>query len=489
MKDPFLVDVFDPGDPANPLNWSRGLRWFYTAVSCVLVLSATCSSAAPSNLLDAIRAEFSFSDEVGSLVVAMFVAGYCVGPLLWGPLSEQFGRRPIFLLTFLSYTGFQIGCALAPNIALLILFRFLSGVFAAAPLTNSGAVTADLWEPATRSKAMTLFSAAPFGGPALGPIVAGWIAVSGADWRWLFWALAMFSGVCLLLVLLCLPETYAPVLLARKAARIRKDTGDARYRAPLETSSAPLAQRANRVLATPFRVLFREPVLIALTIYMSFVYGCLYITFEAYPIVFSRDHHLNAGVSGLMFIPVGAGGVLGCLSFLALYKYAPHAPPETHLSAARVGAPLYAASFFWFGWTSFSSISFWAPMMAGGLLGFGTALIFLSLVNYIVDMYLFVAASALAAVTVSRSIFAAVFPLFATRMFTALTPRWAATVLGCVALLMVPIPFVLVRYGPYLRSRSRFAPPRAPVRNEEKGRKEGTAQSSGGDGVGSVDVR
>lgn len=122
---------------------------------------------------------FGFSQEVAVLTISLFVAGYCVGPLLWGPLSESYGRRPLFIGTFLVYTGFQVGCALSKNTASILVFRFLGGTFAAAPLTNSGALIADIWDGDHRGQAMSLFSLAPFAGPSIGPIVAGFIQVSG----------------------------------------------------------------------------------------------------------------------------------------------------------------------------------------------------------------------------------------------------------------------------------------------------------------------
>ena len=101
------------------------------------------------------------------------------GPLLWGPLSESYGRRPIFIISFIVYTGFQVGCALSKNTASILIFRFLGGCFAAAPLTNSGGVLADIWDTDHRGQAMSIFSLAPFAGPSIGPIVAGFISVSG----------------------------------------------------------------------------------------------------------------------------------------------------------------------------------------------------------------------------------------------------------------------------------------------------------------------
>lgn len=83
---------------------------------------------------------FHLGREVATLTIALFVAGYCVGPLVWGPLSEQVGRKPVFIACFIVYTLFQIGNALSPNTAAMLIFRFLGGTFAAAPLANSGYV-------------------------------------------------------------------------------------------------------------------------------------------------------------------------------------------------------------------------------------------------------------------------------------------------------------------------------------------------------------
>ncbi|KAA1468270.1 MFS general substrate transporter [Dentipellis sp. KUC8613] len=471
-KDPFLVQ-FDPNDPLDPKNWSVLFRWYMTAAGGILVLNATFASSAPSNAVPQMMAQFGMGIEVATLTISLFIAGYCVGPLFWGPLSEQVGRRPVFLVSFLFYTGFQVGCALSQNTASILIFRFLGGTFAAAPLTNSGGVVGDVWDAKTRGKAMVLFAVAPFAGPAVGPTVAGWIITAGVSWRWIYWVLTIFAGACLVMVIFTMPETYPPAILVAKAKKLRKDTGDDRYYAPLEAKNEPFVQRVNNIVGKPFKILFQEPMLLAITIYMSFLYGCLYLLFEAYPIVFTQGHHFDPGVSGLMFLPISIGGFAGVIFYLVTFEpryeryveeHAPNlVPPERRLEMTMVGAPLYAISFFWFGWTSYPSISFWSPLIAGGVMGFAIFCIFLSLFNYIIDTYLFVAASALAASTVVRSIFGAVFPLFARQMFDAMNPRWASTLLGCIALIMTPIPFVLRRYGPFLRSKSKHAPdiPRA----------------------------
>lgn len=123
---------------------------------------------------------FNATHIMAVLVLSLFVAGFCVGPLIWAPLSEIYGRRPIFIISFGVYIGLQIGCALSPNIASMLIFRFLSGCFSAAPITNSGGLIADIWETDHRGQAMSIYALAPFAGPSIGPIMAGYIHVSGA---------------------------------------------------------------------------------------------------------------------------------------------------------------------------------------------------------------------------------------------------------------------------------------------------------------------
>ncbi|KAG2023094.1 multidrug transporter [Coprinopsis cinerea AmutBmut pab1-1] len=479
--DPYLVE-FDENDPANPKNWSTRRKWYLTMASGLFVLNATFASSSPSGIFPNLVEEFKMSEIVGTLTLSLFVTGYCVGPILWGPLSEQFGRRPVFTYPFFVFMCFQIGCALAPNTAAILLFRFLGGTFAAAPLTNTGALMSDIWEADMRGKAMAIFTVAPFAGPALGPTVAGFIG-DHTTWRWLFWILTAFAGVCWIMIMVSVPESYAPILLVKKAEKKRQETGDPRYYAAFERENWGFSKRAYHVLVRPWVIFFTEPMIIALTFYMSFVYGCLYLLFAAYPIVFGKSRGFSAGVSGLMFLPIPIGGALAVAHYVYHYnpKYeaevkrlAPKpVPPEFRLDVAFIPGPLFALSFFWFGWTSFPSISYWAPLMSGLLMGYAIQMIFLGLFNYLVDAYIPVAASVLASTTVVRSLFGAGFPLFGGNMYDVLNPRWASTILGCIAVSLVPIPFVLKKYGPYLRRKSKYCPsdddhPPPPVSQSKK---------------------
>lgn len=371
-------------------------------------------------------------------------------------------------LTWPSRLHSTVGCALSRNTASILVFRFLCGAFGASPLTNSGGVIADIWDAKTRGDAMAIFSIAPFAGPALGPIIGGFIYVSGTDWRWLFWVCTIFSGVCFLLTALTLPETYAPIILKRKAQRIRKETGDDKYRAPAEMVKLSATGLLKATFFKPFAMLVQEPMLLAMTVYMAFVYGVLYLLFAVYPIVFEQGHGFNAGVEGLMFIAFFLGGVVAVILYITFFnpRYSrkvdelekgQRVPPEERLLVVMLAAPAMVIALFWFAWTSYPSISYWSPMLAGSLLGFALLFVFLGLFNYIVDAYLANAASALSGNTVIRSAFGAGFPLFARAMYEKLGTQWASTLLGFLALAMVPIPFALYKYGPTIRSWSKHA--------------------------------
>lgn len=168
----------------------------------------TFASSIPAGIVPQMEEEFGFGSEVATLTISIFVAGYCVGPLLWGPLSERYGRKGPLIISFVTYTAFSIGCALSKNTASILVFRFLSGNFAASGLIVSGAVIADIWDASTRGKAFSVFTLAPFAGPSLAPIVSGFIAVSGTSWRWVYWVTTIFAGACLAIIIFTIPETY-----------------------------------------------------------------------------------------------------------------------------------------------------------------------------------------------------------------------------------------------------------------------------------------
>ncbi|KPI39815.1 putative MFS-type transporter [Cyphellophora attinorum] len=449
---------FGPNDPSNPKNYSFARKCYITAVSIALVMNATFASSAPTGALSGISKEFHVSTEAAGLVTTMFLLGYCAGPLLWAPLSEFFGRRWISLGAFTLYLAFGFLCAFTPNFGGLIVGRVLTGTACSAALTNAPGIIADIWGPVARGNAMILFSVATFVGPALGPVVSGFLQLT-ETWRWTFYVLLWMAGATEVF-LLTLPETFATKVLHDKARRLRKA---GREHIKSSADDQYFKTIFSIALTRPWILLF-DPINLFVALYYAVVYTLLYMLFEIYPIVFQKKRGWNAGVGGLPLIGVVIGACIGGLALFVKTQRNPKKDsyrepvPEDRLPGSMVGSVLFAVSIFWFSWTAeYNSIHWIVPTIAGAVLAMSILLIFVTFINYIVDSYLEYAASAVAANTVVRSACAAASPLFTPSMFRALGVGGAGSLVGGVAILLMPMPFVFYRYGPAIRARSRYA--------------------------------
>ncbi|KAM3069214.1 hypothetical protein ACMFMG_010731 [Clarireedia jacksonii] len=456
---------FSPGDIENPKNWSTARRWYITVISVLLVVNATFASSSPSGCLPGIAKQFHVSEEATGLVITLFLLGYSFGPLFWAPLSEFFGRRWIFYISFTLYLAFTFLCAFANNFAALLIGRFLAGTMASAALSNVPGVLADIWGPVERGNAMAAFSMMTFAGPALGPVISGFLELT-ENWRWNFYVLLWLAGFTEILMF-TIPETLASKILVSKAERIRaaKIPGFENVKAPIEDSDRSLMGIFKVTLTRPWRLLV-DPISFAVAVYLSVVYALLYMLFTIYPIVFQQKRGWNSGVGELPLIGTVIGAILGgLLVFFNSHRdkkrlEAGHvSKAEDRLLIAMVGGILFPATMFWFAWSGeYNSVHWIVPTIAGVFLSTSILLIFVSYLNYLTDTYLMYAASALAANTVCRSAAGAAAPLFTTYMFDALGVGGGGSLIGGVAILLAPIPFVFYKYGEPIRKRSKFAP-------------------------------
>ncbi|KAF8496254.1 MFS polyamine transporter [Russula emetica] len=458
-----------PDDPENPKNWSYAYKWWITIIMCILSLDVTFASAAPTSALSFIARDLHVSAETANLVTTVFLLGYVAGPPLWGPGSELLGRKYISLFAVGAFAIFNVGQARAQNIGTLLVTRFFAGLFGCAPLTNVGGIVADIWDPVGGGHALGVFCSCVFIGPVLGPIIGGYVATSHLGWRWVFWILMISGGACTVFGFIFLPETFAPTLLARKARRLRKLDPVANKNLFAESENKKWTPREllNSTIIRPFTMVIVEPILLLVTVYMSVIYGIIYGLFEAYPVIFAEKRGLTIPQTGLMFIGVGIGALFAVIVnwyFLRPYpqlikEWRGFPPPEKRLPPAMIAGPVLVIGTLWLGWTgNYASIPWYVPAMGSILVGMSIILIFISFLGYVVDAYLKYAASAFAANTMIRSSVAAAFPLFTTQMFRGMGINWAATLLAGISLLLAVFPFIFYKYGPRIRSGSRFAP-------------------------------
>lgn len=263
-----------------------------------------------------------------------------------------------------------------------------------------------------------------------------------------------------------LPETFGPILLAKRAAKLRKSTNNPNIFAPIELEKKGWKQMATVTLTRPLRMICFEFIVLATCLYLSLAYGIFYLFFEAYPIIFRGIYGQSSGVSGLMFLPIGGGSVLAVILFLWYDGFLRNAQKQNkawtrkeearRLPLACLGGPLYVVSLLWLGWTARPEIPFYVPMLAGVPFGMGFVLIFMALLNYLTDAYEIFAASAMAASSCCRSVAGAVLPFAATPMFARLGVAWACSLLGFLSLGMCVIPFMFLLKGDVIRDGSKF---------------------------------
>ncbi|GAA6059190.1 hypothetical protein JCM10212_005535 [Sporobolomyces blumeae] len=465
-EDPNKV-TWEDDDPENPQNWTTFKKWRTMAF---LTLGVTFASSAPSSSTQAIQGPLNCSSEVAELTTSLFLAGYCLGPLIFAPMSELIGRRPVFLVSMAAFGIFEIQCGLAQNIETLLIGRFLAGSFASSPLTNCGGVVADMMSPVERGVAMSVFSASVFLGPVIGPIVGGFTILSEKlGWRYIYLWIGIWAAVSEVAIIFFLPETYHPKLLKSRAKKLRKEDPERnkdKY-AEMEKADFSVKSLIVRTGGRPAKMLVSEPVVLTVTLYLSVVYGTLYGLFSAFPIVWGQLRGFNLGETGLVFIGVGIGTTIGAAINIYLQRHyrviVPmwhgHPPPEERLYGAMVAGPLLVVAMFGMGWLgNYPSIHWAAPAAFTILLGASFSLVFISFLTYLVEVYLMYSASALAANTVVRSAVAAAFPLFISQMFTKLGVGWACSVFGFIGLVLAPSPYLFYKFGPTIRQKSQFAP-------------------------------
>ena len=303
-------------------------------------------------------------------------------------------------------------------------------------------------------------------GLVLGPIIGGFIGDSDGGWRWLLGMMTILTGFIFIVGVFFYPETYAPVLLRKRAGKLTMIMNGTIYQSKFEAERrATFMKLLKTSLSHPWILLFREPIVFVLSLYISLIYGVLYMFLPAFPIVYKQARNWSTGVSGLAFCGLAVGMFIAIIyTMIENNRYNRKAsntvnkrlPPEARLPPAIVGAFVIPVGLFWFAWTNSSSIHYMVSIAAGIPIGFGMVLVMISIFNYLIDSYVIHAASVLAANLVLRSIFGAVFPLFTPYMYASLGIHWAASLPGFLALICVPFPFIFYKYGARIRQVSKF---------------------------------
>ncbi|QKX62558.1 uncharacterized protein TRUGW13939_09719 [Talaromyces rugulosus] len=463
-----------PEDTENPQNWSVHRRCLITASLCSLNVCYTLSSTTFSTLNTPVAEQYGVSTTAASLATSLFALGAGGGSLLWGPLSERFGRRLPIFVGFSTFLLFHVSSAISTNFATLLVSRFLRGVLGTAPVIVAGGILTDIWDPERRAAAVMTFTMATFMGLVHGPILGASVVAAHITWRWVVWITMIVSGICLCLALTVLRETYQPTILQKRARRIRFRDRDWAVHAILDEQQLSLKEVYRNYLVRPLGLLMRETILLLVSIYLAFVYSLLYVFFEAYPYSFSHVRKWqNMALAALPLLSIALGVCIGgslvawdtCKRYNRYVKqYSeqrrvshPNSLLHNELAEERlppiiVGGIILSVGLFWFAATSNASV-LWLPQATAGIfLGCGIFMIFLPGLNYIIDVYVNCVNSAVAANFSFRCLAAAVAPLVSPPMFRTMGVPWAMATMGFLSIVLVPVPIYFYRWGKKLRT-------------------------------------
>ncbi|TPX10508.1 uncharacterized protein E0L32_008558 [Thyridium curvatum] len=466
--DPNLVTWDGPNDPENPKCWTYRKKWLAVFVVSIFTLISPVSSSMTAPALPDIGRELHITLYIEQILsLSIFLLAYAIGPLCMGPLSEIYGRTIVLQLSNLLFLFFNLGCGLARTKEQLIAFRFFAGLGGSAPLAIGGGVLSDLFTAEERGRAISIYSLMPLLGPAIGPIAGGFITQQ-TSWRWIFHAVTIADGLVQVLGFFFLRETYAPVLLGRRRARLVRETGNADLHTIYDRPDRTLAQTLRIALTRPFRLLFTQVILQVLALYMMYLYGIMYIQLSTFPALW-RSYGMGVGAGGLHYISLGVGFFLGaqvCAPlqdrvYAALKRrrgLSAEGLPEFRVPMMVPGAVLVPAGLLVYGWTAQCRTHWIGPDVGAAMLTAGVIVGFQCIQGYLVDTYALYAASAIGAATVLRSLAGFGFPLFAPALYDRLDYGWGNSVMALVAVVVGwPAPILLWKYGAVLRARSPYA--------------------------------
>ncbi|KAM0235233.1 hypothetical protein ACHAPO_006030 [Fusarium lateritium] len=313
---------------------------------------------------------------------------------------------------------------------------------------------------------MAGYAMAVVGGPVLGPIVsAALVQDPSLGWRWTEYLTGIIQIVFLTLGVIFVDESYPPKLLIYKARRLRHETGNWALHAKFEEWDVSIAELSRKFLVRPIQLIC-TPICFLVALYASFCYGILYMQLGAIPIIFREIRGWGTLVSSLPFICILLGAIIGCSANVynqLLYNKAYHAAgnravPEKRLPPMMIGSVIFSGGQFIIAWTGGNTNIHWiVPCIGLVLLGTGFFTIFQAALNYLVDTFTMYAASAIAANTFLRSMFAAAFPLVVGPLYHNLGVGPGSSITGGFAALLIPVPFIFYTYGKRIRARSKWS--------------------------------
>jgi DHA1 family multidrug resistance protein-like MFS transporter len=329
------------------------------------------------------------------------------------------GRAGIYFWTLLLFVLFQLAVGFAPNIAVFLVFRWITGFCGSPCLANGGNTVADIYTPLEVPYIVVIWSSAGLLGPIFGPIIGGFVAPA-EGWRWTIWVFTWLCSAVLILMFFFSPETGGAKILYERAKRLRKQTGNDRLMSQSEIDSKDHTRMDQlKFLGRAFVLTFTEPIIFLMDLYAGLLYGVLFLWFESFPFVFGEIYHFSIQMQGLVFIGILVFACFAVPGYLMWIKFglipkilSGKFKAEMVLPPMFVGGIVFPICLFWFGWTGHAGVHWIVPVLGSGAFSISIVTLFNSLFTYLALTYTPYAGSVFAGATLFRASFGASFPLF-----------------------------------------------------------------------------
>ncbi|KAJ2907941.1 Dityrosine transporter 1, partial [Coemansia aciculifera] len=339
-----------------------------------------------------VRDDFHASQTAVTWTVTAYIIAMAVFPLVWSNLADQFGRKPVYALSMLVYTSGSIGCALSHNLTALIASRVVQSAGASAVQGAGAGTISDIYPREKRGTALGIYYLGPLLGPCLGPLIGGYIG-QFAGWRWVFWALAIWGGLMLLLVVLLLPETHRRLVAAK-------------HEIEQINIPPPLSFRSNNPLRDIATI--RYPVVALVMLHFAMIFGAYFTNATGLPLAFENIYGLSQGISGVCFLPSGVGCIVGSViggrvTDILLRRHrraletpaddtkvsadAVKVPAEVRLKAMWLGTGLFLCALIIGGWILEHRLALAGFLVVQFFIGAGMAFTFQCLGGYLIDIF------------------------------------------------------------------------------------------------------
>ncbi|KAK8075405.1 MFS general substrate transporter [Apiospora hydei] len=485
-NDALVVTWDDPDDPQDPFNWPLRKKW--CAVALGLLASFVCST----NGSILAPAHAALSDEFGGIpdgpsssfqhaywTTTSWGVGAALFPLLLFPALEDWGVRPVLLGTYFVFVCLLVPVGFARSFAVLVAARFFSG--GCVPLMSDAvaSIASNVFQcERARSIPIALYVLVYLGATSLGPVI-GAAVLQHLSWRWIGHIELIVTGALFPVLFIGLPESRGAAILRAKAKRLRGE-GKVAFTAE-EVDPTPLRQLMIKSLTRPLYMFFTEGVVFVTALWAAFSLGTIYLFTHSVEQVYGELYGWTSVQAGYVQSAIVVGEVLGTILSLSTNHWyeasatrnteVPGTPiPEARLYTAIIGGLVgVTGGMLVYAWAAYATVH-WIVITVGlTMVGLGTTAVVISIANYLIDAYSKYVASALAAVGLAENLSIAFLPLASSALYTDLGFQWASTLLGLVSLVLVATPFVVIKWGREIRSRSPFMKEAVIVRRMNSG--------------------